>query len=33
MDSVEKDGGKKYITEIHVNELLMLGSPNDKKEK
>jgi hypothetical protein len=29
----EKDGSKRYMTEIHVNDLLMLGSPKDKKEK
>jgi single-strand DNA-binding protein len=29
----EKDGSKRYMTEIHVNDLLMLGGPKDKKEK
>jgi single-stranded DNA-binding protein len=29
----EKEGSKRYVTEIHVNDFLMLGGPNDKKEK
>lgn len=29
--SYESDGAKKYITEVVVNELLMLGSPNGSK--
>ncbi len=29
----EKNGDKRIFTEINVNDLLMLGSPNDKKEK
>jgi single-strand DNA-binding protein len=26
---IDKDGNKRYITEVQVNELLMLGSKND----